>query len=357
MRRGAKPGKAKVEPKRPVARKSLKNERSRVRQLQKRLWEALKREAEAREQQTATSEILRAISRSPTDVQPVFDTIVRSAVQLSGALMGGIYRFDGELIHLAGVYGMRSEAVPLHARDFPRPPDRGFLAARAILERRATQMPDVLKDSEFQGKEFARVAGWRSSLSVPMLRDGQPIGAISVARAEPGLVPEAIVALFRTFADQAVIAVENGRLFTELQARNRDLTQALEQQTATAEVLRVIGSSPTDAQPVFEAIVSSARRLLSGFGGAVYRVCRLPAVYGLSEYAEVGGLLTYGPNRLDMFRHAVTYVDKILKGAKPADLPVEQPRKFELVINLKTAKALELTIPPSLLSRADEVIQ
>jgi len=84
---------------------------------------------------------------------------------------------------------------------------------------------------------------------------------------------------------------------------------------------------------------------------------RLPAVYGLSEYAEVGGLLTYGPNRLDMFRHAVTYVDKILKGAKPADLPVEQPTKFELVINLKTAKALGLTVPQSLLSRADEVIR
>ena len=133
--------------------------------------------------QTATSEILRVISQSPTDEQPVFDTILRSAVQLSGALQGGIYRFDGELIHLMSVFGLRSEAVALHAQDFPRPPDRGFLAARAILERRPTQMPDALQDAEFQGKEFARVAGWRSALSVPMLRDGQPIGAISVARA------------------------------------------------------------------------------------------------------------------------------------------------------------------------------
>jgi putative ABC transport system substrate-binding protein len=84
---------------------------------------------------------------------------------------------------------------------------------------------------------------------------------------------------------------------------------------------------------------------------------RLPAVYGLGEYAEVGGLLAYGPNRLDMFRRAATYVDQVLKGAKPGDLPVEQPKKFALIINLKTAKALGLTLPQSLLVRADEIIQ
>jgi GAF domain-containing protein/anti-sigma regulatory factor (Ser/Thr protein kinase) len=221
---------------------------------------------------TATGEILRVISSSPTDVQPVFDTILRSAVQLSGALMGGIYRFDGELMHLAGLYGTRSEAVPLHARDFPRPPDRGFVAARAILERSATQMPDALGNPEFQGKEFARAAGWRSSLAVPMLRDGQPIGAISVARAESGLVPETIVALLRTFADQAVIAVENVRLFTELQASNRELTTALDQQTATSDILGVISRSQTDVQPVFDAIVESAVRLLGAHTGSLTRV-------------------------------------------------------------------------------------
>ena len=217
---------------------------------------------------TATSEILRVISGSPTDVQPVFDAILRSAVQLSGALQGGIYRFDGELIHLTGSYGARSEAVPLHAQNFPRRPDRGFGGARAILERRAIQIPDVLEDTEFQGKEFARAAGFRSTLSVPMLRDGQPIGAITVARAESGLVPETIVALLRTFADQAVIAIENVRLFTELQKKNEALTQAhaqvtesLEQQTATSEILRVISGSPTDVRPTFDAIAASATQL------------------------------------------------------------------------------------------------
>jgi len=104
---------------------------------------------------------------------------------------------------------------------------------------------------------------------------------------------------------------------------------------------------------VVDAVLQSNRTRISDLAARH----RLPAVYGLSEYAEVGGLLTYGPNRLEMFRHAVTYVDKILKGTKPGDLPIEQPRKFELVINLKTAKALGLAIPQTLLLRADQVIQ
>ena len=227
---------------------------------------------EALEQQTATREILRVISSSPTDLQPVFNSILRSAVQLSDARMGGIYRFDGELIHLAGIDGATPDAAELHARRFPRTPDRGFVVGRAILERGAAQMPDALSDPEFESKDFARAAGWRSSVSVPMLRGGVPIGAVSVARTDIGPFSASVVGLLQTFADQAVIAIENVRLFKELEEKNRALTEALEQQTATAEVLRVIGSSPTDAQPVFEAIVSSARRLLSGFGGAVYRV-------------------------------------------------------------------------------------
>src|SRR4029077_12249510 len=110
-----------------------------------------------------------------------------------------------------------------HAEGFPRLPDRGLLAARAILEWTSTPMLHVLSDPVFQWKEFAQGAGWRSPLSVPMLRDGQPIGAISVARGEPGPFPARIVILLETFADQAVIAIENVRLFTELRTSNRDL--------------------------------------------------------------------------------------------------------------------------------------
>src|SRR5262249_53634162 len=206
-------------------------EGGKVRDLEKRLAEALaqlqetSRElAESRDQQIATSEILRVISSSPSALQLVFATILRAALRLSGSLMGGIYRFDGELISLACLDGLSPAAAEVHAQSFPCAPQRGLLAARAMLERRVVQMPDAFADVEFEHKAFARAAGWRSSVSVPMLHEGAAIGAISVARKEVGPLPEATVALLQTFADQAVIAVENVRLFTETK-------EALERQT------------------------------------------------------------------------------------------------------------------------------
>ena len=226
---------------------------------------------EALERQTVTSAILRIISSSPTDAQPVFDAIVQNAVRLCEAANGTVFRFDGSLIHVAAHHARSPEATDVLHRVFPLPPGQGTVTGRAILARAVVHAPDVLNDPEHPSPALAET-GSRAVLSVPMLRDGVPIGAIAVTRSEPGPFSDDKIALLKTFADQAVIAVENARLFTELQASNRELTTALDQQTATAEVLRVIGSSPTDAQPVFEAIVSSARRLLGGFGGAVYRV-------------------------------------------------------------------------------------
>jgi GAF domain-containing protein len=227
---------------------------------------------EALEQQTATAEILRVISRSQTDVQPVFDTIVRSAVKLCDGLFSALYQFDGELLFPAAQYNYTPKALEEMRRIFPARPDRGRGTGRAILEREVIHIPDVELDPEYQQQALSRAIGWRSGLYIPLLREGAPIGVIVVTRAEPGAFSESEIALLQTFADQAVIAIENVRLFTELQASNRELTTALDKQTATSDILRVISRSQTDVQPVFEAILSSAVRLLGAYAGALTRV-------------------------------------------------------------------------------------
>ena len=232
---------------------------------------------EALEQQTATADILRVISSSPTDVQPVFDTIVRSAVVLCGAIYGSAVRFDGELMHLVAGYNYTPEVARLLHEAFPMRPSPRMMAGRAILSRDVVQVEDALEDSDY-ADGVARAGGFRSMLAAPMLRDGRPIGAIVVNRGQPGSFSRSQIELLKTFADQAVIAIENVRLFTELQEKNRALTDAhaqvtetLGQQTATSEILRVISSSPTDVQPVFDAIAESAVRLCEGLFGAVFR--------------------------------------------------------------------------------------
>ena len=232
---------------------------------------------EALEQQTATSEILRVIASSPTDVQPVFDTIVRSAARLCDGVFGGLYRFDGELIHLAAAHNLPPEALAAARQIFPAPLTRELTVGRAILDRTVAHIPDVELDPEYK-RSWARTVGARSALTVPMFREGHPIGTINVGRAQPGPFSEKQIELLQTFADQAVIAIENVRLFTELQEKNRavteahaQVTEALEQQTATSEILGVISSSPTDIQPVFDAIVRSAVKLCDGLFGAVFQ--------------------------------------------------------------------------------------
>jgi GAF domain-containing protein len=228
---------------------------------------------ESLEQQTATGHILGVISSSPTDVQPVFDAIVTSAVTLCGGLFGGIYQYDGHLADVVSMHNFPPDELAAFKRHFPTQLHRGVLALRAIMDRTMVHVPDVEQDPEREvwNAEVHRRAGFRSLLAVPMLRDGSPCGAISVAKREPGPFPDRYVTLLQTFANQAVIAIENVRLFQELHARNQELSESLEQQTATGEILRVISSSPTDVQPVFDTIVESVVRLCDGVFTTAFR--------------------------------------------------------------------------------------
>ncbi|HEY2560136.1 MAG TPA: GAF domain-containing protein [Caldimonas sp.] len=212
---------------------------------------------EALEQQTATAKVLQVMSQSPTDVQPVFEAIVESALALCGAHIGGVARFDGELVHLASFHADSPEGLEAMHAGFPMKPGRGSILARAVLERDVVQIYDVLADPDYELKDATVRIGYRSNLGVPLIRDGQVIGSIGVCREEPSVFSEKHVRLLRMFADQAVIALENVRLFHETK-------EALEQQTATAEILRVISGSITDTQPVFDAIVQSCQRLFGG---------------------------------------------------------------------------------------------
>jgi signal transduction histidine kinase len=253
-----------------------------------------KRRAESREQQSATSEILRVIGQSPADVQPVFEAIVRSAVRLCEGVFSIVGRFDGEYIHFGAEHNFSPEALEAYRRWFPRRAADDRLAGRAILERRVMNVPDVT--AEFRFVPGQQEQGFRSVLFVPMVRDGASIGVIGVSRMIVGPFPESQVELLQTFADQAVIAIENVRLFKALETRNAELTEALDQQTATSEVLRVISRSPTAVQPVFDTIAASATRLCRGLYGLVFRFdgreITLAAEYGSS------------PDRLEVIRSA-----------------------------------------------------
>jgi GAF domain-containing protein len=237
---------------------------------------------EALEQQTAISEILRVMSNSPTDVQPVFDIIGERAIRLCDAELSVVSRVDGEMIRLAAVHGVSAEATKAVIAAHPMPLDVETLSGRTIRSRDVQHLADVLTDPLYAQKDLAKLAGWRGGLGVPMLRDDSVIGAIFVGRRDPGRFSDSQIALLKTFADQAAIAIQNVRLFNETK-------EALEQQTATSEILRVISGSPTRLEPVLEAVVSAAARFCGAPDVVILRVDgdALRGGTGVGQFAEI----------------------------------------------------------------------
>ena len=251
---------------------------------------------EALEQQTATSEVLKVISRSTFDLQPVLETLTENAARLCGADQGFIFRVDGELYRPAACYNASAEQMAW-LEENPIPPGTGTVIARVGLQHHTVHIPDALADPDYT---FAapHMSGLRTLLGVPMLREGVPIGAFSLQRKEAKPFTDKQIELVTTFADQAVIAIENVRLLQELQAKNRDLTEALEQQTATSEILRVIASSPTNIQPVLDVVAENAARLCEANDAVIVRTdndkFQIAAHYGSVPAPDYGLPIGFG---------------------------------------------------------------
>jgi GAF domain-containing protein len=220
---------------------------------------------EALERQTATAEILKVIANSPNDVQPVFEAIAASANRLIGGFSATVMLFVGDALQLVALTPTNPAADEMLQASFPRPLAE-FPAFELVRDGETVQFPDTeSEDVPAVNRKLARLRGYRSMVFTPLMNNGAAIGILSVTRLEPGEFAAHHVQLLQTFADQAVIAIENVRLFNETR-------EALERQTATADILKVIASSPSDVQPVFEAIATSANRLVGGFSSTVFRL-------------------------------------------------------------------------------------
>ena len=272
------------------------------------------------QQQTATADVLKVISRSTFDLQTVLNTLTESAARLCAADKGVIFLRDGDLYRWGANYGFSPEVIP-YALEHPLRPDRGSIIGRVALEGRAIHIPDVLADPEYLATGYQKAFGYRTNLGVPLMREGTTIGVFSLTRDKVNPFNEKQIELATTFADQAVIAIENVRLFEAEQQRTRELTESLEQQTATSEVLRVISSSPGDLAPVFDTMLANATRLCDATHGNVWRfdgeqlhavaVCGDPGfVEWLRQHSPVLPIAGSAADRIVRGEHVVHVTDR-----------------------------------------------
>jgi two-component system, NtrC family, sensor kinase len=257
---GSVKGRDSAKTKRRIARNAVQLKRSTISDL----GEALK---EAREQQAATADVLKVIASSPSDVQPVFDAIAASANRLLGGFSSTVFRFIDGMAHLKAFTPTTPEADEILQSSFPRPV-ADFAPFQMTQAGEVMQIPDT-EAPTYELKEIARARGYRSMLYVPLMNKGVSIGFIAVTRVQSGTFAHHHVQLLQTFADQAVIAIENARLFNEVQAKTRDLSEALTYQTGSSNILSVIASSPTDVAPVVQAIVKSACELCDAYDAII----------------------------------------------------------------------------------------
>jgi signal transduction histidine kinase/putative methionine-R-sulfoxide reductase with GAF domain len=273
---------------------------------------------ESLQQQTATADVLKVISQSVSNLQPVLDTLVETAAQLCDADMAFIFRREGEVYRLAANSGFSPE-YEAFVKDLSISPGRGTVTARTALEGRIVHITDITADPEYDMPETLGLGKARTLLGVPLLRENVPIGVIALARQRVEPFTDRQIELVQTFADQAVIAIENVRLFDEVQARTEELSESLRQQTATAEVLKTISRTAFDLRRVLETLLENAVRICGAKHGMIFRYdgegCRAAAVYN----APPGSLELWERSPIRAGRG--TTVGRALLECRPVQIP------------------------------------
>jgi GAF domain-containing protein len=298
LRRGGRTRSAATKTKTRVARKDASTAA-----LAKKLAAKTRELDETLQQRAATADVLKVISRSTFDLQAVLDTLVESAARVCRADRANIARLKDGGFQFVAFSGFQQEYREYMTGLQVNKVDRGSITGRTVLEGRTVHIPDVLADPEFTWFGAQKRGGFRTGLGVPLIRGGTPIGVFFLTRPSVDPFTPQQIELVETFADQAVIAIENARLFDEVQARTRELSESLEQQTATSEVLQVISSSPGELQPVFDAMLENAVRICGAkFGnlwlreGDSFRIAAMhgaPPAYG--DFLRREPLVRLGP--------------------------------------------------------------